>query len=350
MTERSGKINESTQSQIDRIAETCARIKPLVAIRCITYNHEPYLRDALEGFVMQKTDFPFVAVVHDDASTDGTAAIIHEYAERYPDIILPIYETENQYSKRDGSLDRIMLSAFESTNAKYYAWCEGDDYWIDPLKLQKQITFMEENLGCSMCFTNCIAIDGRSGKESFRFNNYEQDQDAPIDDLILKGGAFCATATFVVRTTMYDKMPKILKQQYVGDYVVQMYMGYIGTVHYLKDITSIYRSAVEGSWTARVLNISFDKRVSEVWPKNEKLFKTMDEATNYNYSTLLNGAMYDLMFWDCRRYGKYVIAIKMFPKLYRPFERYGYSILFELFGLGYIKRQVKKIIGRKIIE
>ena len=74
--------------------------KPLVAIQCITYNHEPYIRDALEGFVMQKTDFPFVAIVHDDASTDKTADIIREYAEKYPDIIKPIFETENQYSKR----------------------------------------------------------------------------------------------------------------------------------------------------------------------------------------------------------------------------------------------------------
>ncbi|MDE5714067.1 MAG: glycosyltransferase, partial [Muribaculaceae bacterium] len=71
----------------------------VVAIRCCTYNHEPYIRDALEGFVMQKTDFPFVAIVHDDASTDRTAEIIREYAEKYPDIIKPIYETENQYSK-----------------------------------------------------------------------------------------------------------------------------------------------------------------------------------------------------------------------------------------------------------
>ena len=81
---------------IETIRTKSKEIKPLVAIRCITYNHESYIRDALEGFVMQKTDFPFVAIVHDDASTDGTASIIREYAEKYPDIILPIFEKENQ--------------------------------------------------------------------------------------------------------------------------------------------------------------------------------------------------------------------------------------------------------------
>lgn len=124
----------------------------LVAIKVIVYNHEPYLRDCLEGFVMQQTNFPFVAIVHDDASTDASAAIIREYEEKYPDIIKPIYETENQYSKHDGSLGRIINAAVDATGAKYVAMCEGDDYWTDLLKLQKQVDFMEANPEYSMCF------------------------------------------------------------------------------------------------------------------------------------------------------------------------------------------------------
>ena len=81
---------------------------PLLAIKCLAYNHEPYIRQCLDGFVMQKTDFPFIAIVHDDASTDKTADIIREYAEKYPDIIKPIFESENQYSKRNGSIRRII--------------------------------------------------------------------------------------------------------------------------------------------------------------------------------------------------------------------------------------------------
>ena len=90
--------------------------KILLSIRCFVYNHEPYLRQCLEGFVMQKTSFAFEAIVHDDASTDNSAAIIREYAEKYPDIIKPIYETENQYSKHDGSLRRIMDSAISPSS------------------------------------------------------------------------------------------------------------------------------------------------------------------------------------------------------------------------------------------
>ena len=125
--------------------ENINNTKLLVVIRCLVYNHEPYLRDCLEGFVMQQTNFPFVAIVHDDASTDGSAAIIREYGEKYPDIIKPIYEAENKYSKHDGSLGRIINAAVDATGAKYVAMCEGDDYWTDPLKLQKQVDFMETN-------------------------------------------------------------------------------------------------------------------------------------------------------------------------------------------------------------
>ncbi len=117
----------------------------LVAINCMTYNHEPYIRQCLDGFVKQKTNFSFVAIVHDDASTDGTAAIIKEYAEKFPYIIKPIYEIENQYSKRDDTLCKIMMNAIEETGCKYLAFCEGDDYWIDPYKLQKQIKILENN-------------------------------------------------------------------------------------------------------------------------------------------------------------------------------------------------------------
>lgn len=122
----------------------------MVSIKCTAYNHEKFIRDTLEGFVMQKTNFRFEAIVHDDASTDGTAAIIREYAEKYPDIIKPIYETENQYSKHDGTLTRIIN---EACTGKYIALCEGDDHWIDANKLQMQVDVMEGQADISLCYT-----------------------------------------------------------------------------------------------------------------------------------------------------------------------------------------------------
>jgi len=129
---------------------------PLVSISCITYNHENFIRDAIEGFLMQKTTFPVEILIHDDASTDKTASIVREYEEKYPHLIKPIYQTENQYSKRDGSIGRIQR---ERARGKYYATCEGDDYWTDPLKLQKQVDTLEANPTCSFCCHSFAILD-----------------------------------------------------------------------------------------------------------------------------------------------------------------------------------------------
>ena len=122
--------------------------KPLVSICCITYNHEPYIRDCLDGFVMQRTNFPFEVLIHDDASTDRTADIIREYEAKYPDIVKPIYQTENQFSK---GVSLSMTLNYPRARGKYIAKCEGDDYWVDPLKLQKQFDFLESHPDYSMC-------------------------------------------------------------------------------------------------------------------------------------------------------------------------------------------------------
>ena len=121
---------------------------PLVSICCITYNHESYIEQALHGFLMQETSFPFEILIHDDASSDKTPNIIQKYEKKYPDIVKPIYQTENQYSKGN---DVIQINLARS-QGKYIAICEGDDYWIDPHKLQKQVDFLETHPEYSMCF------------------------------------------------------------------------------------------------------------------------------------------------------------------------------------------------------
>ena len=123
--------------------------EPLVGIRCTTFNQGKYIAECLEGFLSQDTTFPFEVIVHDDASTDNTASIIREYEAKYPKIIKPIYETVNQYSKNDGSFTRIINSHL---TRKYIAMCEGDDYWTDPLKLQKQVDFLESHPDYGMCY------------------------------------------------------------------------------------------------------------------------------------------------------------------------------------------------------
>ena len=221
--------------------------KSLVAIHCLVYNHEPYLRDCLEGFVMQQTKFPFVAIVHDDASTDGSAAIIREYEEKYPDIIKPIYETENQYSKQDGSLGRIMNAAIEATGAKYIAMCEGDDYWTDPLKLQKQVDFMEANPEYSLCFhkVNTLIQATRELKEEF----VVRDMPGKSTILDLAEGNYIHTPS-----VMYRIYPNILENYrnlmpcLPGDYVMWMLLAEKGDMYKINEPMAVYRYG-SGIWS-----------------------------------------------------------------------------------------------------
>jgi glycosyltransferase involved in cell wall biosynthesis len=122
--------------------------EPLVSICCTTYNHEKYIRDSIEGFLIQKTTFPIEIIIHDDASTDNTALIVKEYADNYPELIIPIFQTENQYSKGIKPFYNYILPLIKG---KYIAFCEGDDYWIDPYKLQKQVDILEANPEYSLC-------------------------------------------------------------------------------------------------------------------------------------------------------------------------------------------------------
>lgn len=218
---------------------------PLVSIRCTVYNHEPFLRQCLDGFVMQRTTFPFEAIVHDDASTDGSAAIIREYAEKYPGIIKPIFETENQYSKHDGSLNRIMNEAMHP-DTKYVAICEGDDYWIDPLKLQKQVDFLEMNPSYSMVYTKYK--EDHNG--TIKNGSWPLLEGNCIKPYLLREG-FIPTASVMYRSNFkfdydYRKMNFPL-----GDAPLWIQLMHDSPIKLLPDVTTTYRILDESASHSR---------------------------------------------------------------------------------------------------
>lgn len=226
---------------MDKKVEINKEEQPLmVTIRCITYNHEPYIRQCLEGFIMQKTNFRFEAIVHDDASTDETANIIREYAEKYPDIIKPIFETENQYSKLDGSIQRIMS---EHIHGKYVAMCEGDDYWIDPLKLQKQVDFLESNPKYSMCAHNAFVFYQQKNDVCL-FNKTSYSGELSVHDAIHAWKI--PTASILVLSEIAKEYPSWLAVIYSGDYSLILRTLLKGKIYLNSDIMSVYRVSYVG--------------------------------------------------------------------------------------------------------
>lgn len=220
-----------------------------VSVYCLAYNHESYIRHTLEGFVSQRTDFGFKVFVHDDASTDRTAQIITEYANAYPDIIVPILQAENQYSKGVKIFRDIILPLIDT---KYIAICEGDDYWTDPTKLQKQYDYMEAHPECSLCVHNTKQIDADGADLGKLFNSCNTAVDYQADDVIVAGGSgLFHTSSVFYRTTDRRNMPDTFLLRSIGDYPLAIYLSTLGRVHYLPDVMSAYRVATPGGWTAR---------------------------------------------------------------------------------------------------
>ena len=226
----------------------------MVSISCLTFNHEKYVRKTLDGFLMQKTNFKFEVLVHDDASTDNTAAIIKEYEEKYPDIIKPIYQSENQYSKR------VKISwtyQYPRVKGKYIAYCEGDDYWTDEYKLQKQFDIMEKNEDCSIC---CHKVECINEKEEITKEHYPN---IPIEkfldrrkfiEVILSSYQF-QTSSYFVRANVLKQyngvMPEFLKKLKVGDVGLLLLCSLSGSLCYIDEKMSVYRRNVPGSWSNR---------------------------------------------------------------------------------------------------
>lgn len=247
-----------------------------VSVVCNAYNHEKYIRSALEGFVMQKTSFPFEVLVHDDASTDSTAGIIREYEIKYPDIIKPIYSTENQYSKNDGSLSRIQYGRVQG---KYIALCEGDDYWTDPLKLQKQYDLLESHPEIDICAT--AAKTERNGEIVGRVSPSSRDTLFSLEEVILGGGGFVATASLMYRTSVReDPLPffKVLSL----DYTIQIAGAIRGGMLYSAEDTCVYRLATVGSWTSRMSNDSAKQKAHTNCVKNMLMQLDIDTSRKYH--------------------------------------------------------------------
>lgn len=241
-----------------------------VTVVCIAYNHAPYIRSALDSIVRQKTSFKYKVLVHDDASTDGTAEIIKEYADRYPSLIVPILQTKNLFSQ--GILPSVFVAPY--IEGKYVALCECDDWWDNDYKLQMQWDYMESHKSCSLC-THAVdeflepehRVIGQIAPSDF-------DRDYSVDEVILGDGGMFGTNSMFFRSEYYE-LPSCYLGWGVGDYPRTVYLATQGEVHYVAKVMSTYRIGSLGSWTTRMQGTSFS--VSQ----KELIIRGLKEADKY---------------------------------------------------------------------
>jgi glycosyltransferase involved in cell wall biosynthesis len=259
-------------------------VEPLVSISCITYNHEKYIQQALDGFLIQKTNFPFEVLINDDASTDNTANIIREYEKKYPDIIKPIYQTENKFSKG------IPISAtytFPRIKGKYVALCEGDDYWTDPLKLQKQVDYLELHPKCSICFhlVKVICAEDSNLNEIFpsskkRFNKTI----LSLNDLVKRN--FIQTNSVMYRWMFNsENIQKVFPSNILpGDWYIHLIHAEKGLIGYIDEVMSVYRRHSGGIWW----NASHNKleQYKKYGSKMLNFYLCIDKYLKYKYTKI----------------------------------------------------------------
>lgn len=223
---------------------------PKVSVLCLTYNHVAYIKEALDSFLAQEADFEIEILIHDDCSDDGTTDILKEYQQKYPKVIQLYLEDDNQYSKGlRGFIPRFLLP---HAKGEYIALCEGDDYWADPLKLQKQIDFLSKNPEFTVCFTNAStskdgALDDYFFGSTFAHVLDGQDQFVLRDILTTN---FITTCTVVYRATALSKSDEI-KELPFGDWVLHVMAARSGKIKYLSEITAVYRIHDKGVWSSK---------------------------------------------------------------------------------------------------
>lgn len=264
--------------------------RPMVSVYVNCYNHESYLRQALDSIISQRIDFKMEVLVRDDCSTDNTRAIILEYEKKYPEIIIAFLENENLFSKKisDFASDILPLC-----RGRYLAVCEGDDYWLDNNKLTKQVRYLESNPDCILLYNNSVFVDQNNHKTQDIYGIYspKSEQDYTLDMFSLGYEFPGQTASSIIRKSFYDDMSESMKKEYFqlrGNGDTKKIFGalLVGRVHIQSDFMSAYRIVTQDSdsWSARNFgrNGSADRLAMELdYKRYAKRFYSISYKNNW---------------------------------------------------------------------
>lgn len=256
---------------------------PLVSTLMISYNHEAFISQAIKGVLMQKTNFPIELIIGEDYSIDGTREICFEYQQKYPEIIRVLPREENL-----GMMPNF-VDAFKSCRGKYIALCEGDDYWTDLNKLQKQIDFLEANSDFVICFHN-MQVVYEDGNLQPHISNVNQQQITTFEDLAAKN--FIQTASCCFRNNLFGDFPKWFVNMSVGDWVLHLLNAQYGKIMYLDEVMGVYRVHEQGAWSMKTIEET-SRRWKEVV---ETCYKHFYPRAKNQFARQISRAKIDLCF------------------------------------------------------
>ncbi len=291
----------------------------LVSVCMITYNHELFIRNAIEGVLNQKTKFKFELIIGEDCSKDNTRNIVMEYENMYPEIISAQYP----------HINRGMMSNFtivmNSASGKYIALCEGDDCWTDPLKLQKQVDFLENNSEYVACYHNAIINYVDKKNKNHLYNKINESRNVSLEEIINNWSV--PTASIVMRKKVIDNLPDWKNNIYSGDYTLILLCLNIGKLYFINEVMSVYNVSLKGS------SVSSQIKGNSTFVFNEhiKLLKYFNEYTNEVYISIIKKRIKSLnneiAYYELKEKGV-VKAMMKFPKMF--FEKLINRLRIEL--------------------
>jgi glycosyltransferase involved in cell wall biosynthesis len=228
---------------------------PKVTVFCITYNQKKYIRQCLDSILLQKTDFEYEVLINDDASSDGTREIIEEYQKKYPGIVKPVFHEENQFSK--GKRNFILRYLMPEALGKYLAICEGDDYWTDPNKLQKQVNFLDHHKDYAVCFHPVQVIYEDGDEETSIYPVENKPSRFTVNGLLRRN--FMQTNSVMYRKQTYKEINTGVMP---GDWYLHLYHAQYGKIGFVNEVMSVYRRHSGGLWWES------DKNIDQIWIKH----------------------------------------------------------------------------------
>lgn len=256
--------------------------KPKVTFLSTTYNQQDYIADTIEGFLIQKTSFPYEIIIHDDCSTDKTREVIDSYKAKYPNLIRTIYQKQNQYSQGVP----VTLIAAKEARAEYIALCEGDDYWINENKIENQYKCIKSDDTIAMLFSpGRILYQGRILKKIDCYYG-SQIKHITAQEMLNHHGYLGPTASYLIKTSMLINCKELFRDAPVGDFFLELYCAAFGKLIYYPEVGSVYRSMAKNSWSENISkDINLVHAHVEGMKKAIKLSKTVKELEDLDWTS-----------------------------------------------------------------
>ena len=316
----------------------------VVSVFCLAYNEEEYIAHALESILSQKTDFRFEILCHDDASTDSTAQIIKKYANKYPDIIRPIFQKDNQIGNGKG-MNVLYNYLYPLAKGKYIAYCDGDDYWTDNNKLQKQVDFLENNPSYTLCLHNYYFLYDDSNRLELAPCG-RKDKDLSTENMIIWGNHIPQIGAALFYKDLAANRPELYQKiggtngskRFISDMPLYIYLSKVGKVKYFSTPMSVWRRRKKGSWSSDrniERNVSFQNDL-------EDFFIKFDNDTNHIYALTIEQKISRIYFDRCYLLSNYRVALKYAKK-----AKIKASEWFKCLLCSFFPKTIKKVKNKR---